>query len=171
MTQKEKPAETAYRFRDAGAADIESILDQRRLMFVDMGYPADRFLDDTLAASREFFSSWMAEGRYRAWLVETEGGEIVAGGGVLVTAHLPSPRDPNPRRPLIVNVFTAPAHRRKGIARRLLDIMLAWCRSQGFGSVTLYASTDGKPLYEAAGFVPTNEMRLMLRVASARPEP
>ncbi|HTS00522.1 MAG TPA: GNAT family N-acetyltransferase [Bacteroidota bacterium] len=169
MSQQEQPAETAYRFRDAGAADIETILDQRRLMFIDMGYPADGFLDDTLAASREFFSSWMADGRYRAWLVESPGGEVVGGGGVLVTAHLPSPRDPNPRRPLIVNVYTAPAHRRRGLARRLLDIMLAWCRSQGFGSVTLYASSDGKPLYEAAGFVPTNEMRLMLRTASARP--
>ncbi|HTO93235.1 MAG TPA: DUF4153 domain-containing protein, partial [Bacteroidota bacterium] len=48
----------------------------------------------------------------------------LGGGGVLVTAHLPSPRDPNPLRPLIVNVYTAPAHRRRGIARRLLEIML-----------------------------------------------
>ena len=158
-----------YSFREAGAGDIETILEQRRRMFTDMGYPADSVLDDAVAASREFFGAWMADGRYRAWLVETPGGEIVAGGGVLVTAHLPSPRDPNPLRPLIVNVYTAPAYRRRGIARRLLEIMLAWCRGQGFGSVTLYASPDGKPLYEAAGFATTNEMRLMLRVASVRP--
>jgi len=171
MGRNEEPVKEAYRFRDARADDIEAILGQRRSMFIDMGYPADSFLDETLSASREFFSSWMADGRYRAWLVETAGGEIVGGGGVLVTAHLPSPRDPNPLRPLIVNVYTAPAHRRRGIARRLLEIMLAWCRSRGFGSVTLYASTDGRPLYESAGFVPTNEMRLMLNVASARPGP
>jgi len=171
MSQQEMLGGTRFTFREAAAGDIETILHQRRRMFTDMGYPADANLDGALSASRDFFSAWMADGRCRAWLVETPGGEVVAGGGVLMTPHLPSPRDPNPVRPLIVNVYTDPAFRRRGIARRLMDIMLAWCRSQGFGSVALYASVDGKPLYEAAGFVPTNEMRLMLRNASTRPGP
>ena len=165
MSHEEKPGEMPYKFRDAGTGDIDTIMRHRRLMFTDMGYPADRFMDDALSASRDMFSAWMADGRFRAWMVETGDGEIVGGGGVLVTPHLPSPRDTNPLRPLIVNVYTAPAHRRRGIARTLMEIMLDWCRERGFGSVTLYASTEGKPLYESAGFIPTNEMRLMLRAA------
>ncbi|HUI10237.1 MAG TPA: GNAT family N-acetyltransferase [Bacteroidota bacterium] len=159
----------AYAIREAAAGDIETIMHQRRLMFTDMGYPADSNLEDALSASREFFTAWMTDGRFRAWLVESGDGSIVGGGGVMVAPHLPSPRDPRPLRPLIVNVYTAPAHRRRGIARRLMDVMLEWCRGQGFGSVTLYASSDGKPLYASAGFVATNEMRLMLRKASSRP--
>ena len=120
-------------------------------------------LEAVEAASRRFFESRLADGRFRAWVAEAPSGEIVAGGGVLVFDHLPSPRDPHPERPLIVNVYTEGAYRRRGIARRLMEIMVAWCRESGFGSVTLYASPDGRPLYAALGFSPTNEMRFMLR--------
>jgi hypothetical protein len=41
--------------------------------------------------------------------------------------------------------------------------MIAWCRQQGFTHIYLHASKDGRPLYEALGFEPTNEMRLSLR--------
>ena len=114
-------------------------------------------------ASRRFFEERLSDGRFRAWLALTPSGEIVGGGGVLVFEHLPSPRDPSPERPLIVNVYTDPAYRRRGIARALMEIMVSWCREKGFGSVTLYASPDGKPLYQDLGFSPTNEMRFMLR--------
>jgi hypothetical protein len=44
-----------------------------------------------------------------------------------------------------------------------METVIAWCRSQGFVSVALHASRDGRPLYEALGFEPGNEMRLPLR--------
>ena len=42
--------------------------------------------------------------------------------------------------------------------RTLID----WCRTEGFESVNLHASADGRPLYEQLGFEATNEMRLSL---------
>jgi GNAT superfamily N-acetyltransferase len=151
-----------FRYREATEADLDILLDQRKRMFLDMGYRDDAVLDQVGSASRRFFEERLADGRFRAWLALTPSGEIVAGGGVLVFEHLPSPRDSHPERPLIVNVYTVPAYRRRGIARALMGIMVSWCREKGFGSVTLYASPDGKPLYQALGFTPTNEMRLML---------
>jgi hypothetical protein len=41
--------------------------------------------------------------------------------------------------------------------------MIDWCRKQRFDRVFLHASKDGRPLYEALGFEPTNEMQLTLR--------
>lgn len=64
---------------------------------------------------------------------------------------------------MVVNVYTDPSHRRQGIARKLMEVIIDWCRSEGFGSVLLHASDEGRPLYESLGFTPTNEMRLMLR--------
>ena len=161
MSAEGEPAE--FRYREATGDDLAVLLTQRRKMFLDMGYRDDAVLEEVGSASRRFFEQWLADGRFRAWVAETGPGEIVAGGGVLILDHLPSPRDPHPQRPLIVNVYTEPAYRRRGIARRLMAIMVDWCREKGFGSVTLYASPDGKPLYEALGFAPTNEMRFMLR--------
>jgi GNAT superfamily N-acetyltransferase len=64
---------------------------------------------------------------------------------------------------MIVNVVTEQAHRRRGIARKLMEILIQWCRAGGFGSILLHASDEGRALYESLGFKPTNEMRLMLR--------
>jgi hypothetical protein len=41
--------------------------------------------------------------------------------------------------------------------------MTQWLKEQGFGSVVLHASDEGRPLYESLGFQPTNEMRLSLK--------
>ena len=60
-------------------------------------------------------------------------------------------------------MYTEPAVRRHGIAKRLMDEMIEWCRKEGFGSVSLHASEYGRPLYASLGFQATNEMRLKLR--------
>ena len=60
-------------------------------------------------------------------------------------------------------MYTEPHVRRQGLARRILQIMMDWCRANGFASVSLHASTAARPLYESLGFLPTNEMRLPLR--------
>ena len=64
---------------------------------------------------------------------------------------------------LIVNVYTEPAHRHRGLARRLMRIMLDWCAQRGVPQVVLHASDGGRPLYQSLGFVPTSEMRWQTR--------
>jgi GNAT superfamily N-acetyltransferase len=63
---------------------------------------------------------------------------------------------------MILNMFTEPTFRRRGLARMLMQTMIAWCREQGYKTVALHASDEGRPLYESLGFQPTNEMRLHL---------
>ena len=63
---------------------------------------------------------------------------------------------------MILNMYTEPEFRRRGLARMLMEKMIAWCREQGYNTVSLHASDKGRPLYEALGFRPTNELRLAL---------
>ncbi|HXR26724.1 MAG TPA: GNAT family N-acetyltransferase, partial [Candidatus Baltobacteraceae bacterium] len=84
------------------------------------------------------------------------------GGGVIVTPWLARPREADPRRAVIVNVFTEPGWRGRGLARRIMETIIAWLREQGLQSVVLHASDAGRHLYETLGFEPTNEMRLRL---------
>ncbi|HTP12920.1 MAG TPA: GNAT family N-acetyltransferase [Bacteroidota bacterium] len=151
-----------YTIRQATTADIETVMHHRRSMFLDMGRKDDRNLADAMVTSRQFFSERLANGRYRAWLVESDG-KVVAGAGVIIFDYHSSPLDPTDRRPMVVNVFTERGHRRRGIARKLMEVIIAWCRAEGFHSMLLHASDEGKPLYDSLGFKPTNEMRLMLR--------
>ncbi len=152
-----------YTIRPAAPQDLDVIMHHRRSMFLDMGRKDDADLDEAMRTSREFFSERLSNGRYRSWLAEAAPGQVVAGAGVIIFDYHSSPLDPSPLRPIIVNVFTERPHRRQGLARKLVEIVLEWCRSEGFRTVLLHASDEGRPLYDSLGFKPTNEMRLMLR--------
>jgi GNAT superfamily N-acetyltransferase len=61
--------------------------------------------------------------------------------------------------PLIVNVYTEPTWRGRGIARALMQALMDWADTAGCDRVLLHASDAGRPLYQSLGFAPTNEMR------------
>lgn len=90
------------------------------------------------------------------------GEQIAAGLGVWLLDWPPGPTSLAPYRAYILNVYTEPAHRRQGLARRLVETALAWSQAQGIEVAMLHASDQGRPVYAALGFVPTNEMRLSL---------
>lgn len=131
-------------------------------MFYEMGYCDAAALAAMHATSEPFFAKGLETGSYQGWFAEAKD-KIVAGGGIIVFEYHSSPIDPFPKRPVVVNMYTEPDHRRRGLARMLMETMIAWCRTEGFGSVLLHASPDGRALYESLGFKQTNEMRLMLR--------
>ncbi len=151
--------------REAGPADLAVIVHHRRAMFEDMGYKDAAALDAMDAGSRPFFAQALAEGWYRGWLAQNGDGQVVAGGGIVILPWPSHPRDAQTRRPMIVNVYTDPAYRRNGLARRLMVAMLEWSRHEGYGTVSLHASDSGRSLYESLGFQATNEMRLQLKPA------
>lgn len=59
-------------------------------------------------------------------------------------------------------VYVHPEYRRRGIARRLMQLILAWARSRDCARVRLRSSEDGRPLYESLGFMPGREMEFHL---------
>ena len=94
------------------------------------------------------------------WLVEQRR-TVVAGGGIFVRELGPVPGCYRVGRwGHIANLYTEPAHRRHGLARRLMRTMLDWCNSHDIDHVTLAASDEGRPLYESLGFKATSEMKL-----------
>jgi len=147
--------------RAAAPADLDVVMHHRRSMFADMGSGDREALDAMEATSRPLFGRGLADGTYRGWLAE-ESGRVVAGGGIIMLPYHSSPRDPKPRRAWIVNMYTEPSHRRRGLARRLMAAMIAWCREQRMSAVYLHASDEGRALYDSLGFTPTNEMSLRL---------
>jgi len=143
--------------RAATNEDLETIICHRAAMFRDMGYP-DAVLAAIEEVSRPLVSQALANSSYHGVLAESNGSGIVGGGGVLV---VPWPGT-QPHRAWIQNVYVVPEFRRRGIAREIIRTLIDWCRAQGFHSVNLHASPDGRQLYGQLGFEATNEMRLGL---------
>ena len=138
-----------YRVRAATTADIDVLVHHRIAMFTEMGVPLDAALLDR--AFRAWLADTMPAGTYRAWLAEA-GGEIAGGGGITILPWPPGPRYAGDRLAFVYNVYTEAAHRRRGLARLIMDTIHDWCRDNGITSMALNASRDGKPLYEAMGY-------------------
>ena|SRR5215469_11262403 len=150
------------RIRKACAEDLEHILHHRLAMFDEMGFCDEGVLDRVEAVSREYFNKAIPAGTYAAWLAEDANGTVIGGGGIVVADWPGFPGEDHAKRGWILNMYTEPRARRQGVAKKLMQAMMEWCRSEGYGSVSLHASAAGRPVYESLGFQPTNEMRLTL---------
>jgi GNAT superfamily N-acetyltransferase len=152
------------RIRRACAEDLGHLVHHRQAMFEEMGFQDPADLARVERASTAYFRNALNTGTYAGWLAETANSGSVVGGGGLVIAPWPGfPGENRAERVWILNMYTEPAERRQGIAKRLLEIMIEWCRTRGYSTVSLHASVFGRPLYESFGFQRTNEMRLKLR--------
>ena len=152
-----------YKIRRATVADAAIVMIHRREMFRDMGYTDAAALDAMVATSLPQVQKLIATEEYRGWLVESPEGSVVAGAGLHISHLLSHPTKPDDvRRAYVYNVYVAPEHRRKGLARKLMDEVIAHCRAEGIRTVWLHASDEGRPLYDKMGFVATNEMKIVL---------
>ncbi|MEC5218947.1 GNAT superfamily N-acetyltransferase [Actimicrobium sp. GrIS 1.19] len=103
--------------------------------------------------------------RYLAWLelalaggtyvglVAKHEGDVIAGAGLVLLNWGPTRDDPGVLRGRIVNVFTAPAWRRQGVAKHLLEELIQRGKQAGIGTFSLGASEEGAALYRQLGFV------------------
>lgn len=156
------PAESGITIREATVDDIPEIVRQRRRMYEDMHYTDVASLERSSFLNTAYLRQAIAQGSFRSWLVSSDN-RVVAGGAVLVVPLPAHPYDLECRRATILNVYTEPAYRRRGIARRLMQTMISWCEQQGLARINLHASDDGRRLYESLGFKTSNEMSLKLR--------
>lgn len=113
------------------AADVEAASVIEREVF-SMPWSAEDFLE-------------MVEADYAYYYVAECGGEIAGCCGIRNLAGEGE----------ITNVAVAPGHRRKGIARRMMEHMLKEAASNGIGSCTLEVRCSNQAaiqLYESFGF-------------------
>ena len=147
--------------REATHHDAPELLRHRRGMYEDMGYKDAEALAGMVSTSEKYMGRALKDGSFRGWLAEAAG-RIVGGAAILISPWPSHPYDQQCRRATILNMYVDPEFRRRGIARRLMQVIIEWCRKEGFVNVTLHASDQGRPLYESLGFKPTNEMQLKL---------
>ena len=160
-------ARPAFVIRRATVDDAAIIGRHRADMYRDMGALPEEWRDALVTHTTDFLRGALESGEYVGWLAAApdEAATIVGGGGALLRRRLPRvsggehPRVAPGREALIVNIFTEPDWRRRGVARRILQEILAWATADGCDSIVLHASDEGRALYESFGFRATNEMR------------
>lgn len=88
---------------------------------------------------------------YRLWVAE-EAGHVVGMGGLVVVDRPPHPRSRRSGEGFIVNVYTLPRWRGRGVGRAIMDALVAEGRRLRLRRVYLRTSDEGRRLYESMGF-------------------
>ena len=153
----------SYTIREGTLADAETIVRHRREMFFDMGTQDPAVLDEMTNSFRPWLAGKISQREYLSWFAIAEDGSVAAGAGLWLMNWPPGLYTVEPWRGNILNVYTEHGHRRRGLARKLVTAATEWCAANGVPLVILHASDQGRPLYEALGFQPTNELRLFLK--------
>jgi GNAT superfamily N-acetyltransferase len=158
-----------FHIRLATLADAEIIGWHRARMFQDMGDIPDHLFDEFRTVSIDRVREQFTRGEYVGWLASSPDslGKIIGGAGVQLRRVSPHPSTgPNGepgiaegRHAIIINVFTEPEWRRRGVAAHLMQHIIDWSRVEKLDRLVLHASEDGRALYERLGFVQTNEMK------------
>jgi GNAT superfamily N-acetyltransferase len=148
--------------RRTSVEDAGTIAAHRRAMFYAMGYHDEAALDSMMGKFLPWLEAKIASGDYLGWFAVTADDIVVAGAGLWLMDWPAHMIGSSARRGNIVNVYTEPEFRRKGLARWLMEAALYWCRANGIDFVILHASAEGRALYESLGFRDGNEMRVKL---------
>lgn len=110
--------------------------------------------------SRAYYQRALADGSHVAVLVY-DGEQFVGAGGVSFYTVMPTHHNPSGEKAYIMNMYTKPEYRRKGIAYHTLDILIKACRKRKVTHITLEATEMGRKLYEKYGFTAMqDEMQL-----------
>jgi ribosomal protein S18 acetylase RimI-like enzyme len=170
MSDESSSRSSPIQIRRATIADAEVIGWHRARMFQDMSLVPEHLFEPFRAKSVERMGASLASGEYVGWLIPdpNDAQKIIAGAGVVLRQIPPIPipdasgqiKIYDGLQAVIVNVFTEPQWRHRGLARLLMREVIVWSREQHIESVVLHASDQGRALYEQLGFIQTNEMRL-----------
>lgn len=88
----------------------------------------------------------------------------VASVFMLFEEYPPSDQVPETKRATVMNVYTHPAHRRKGYAQKLLREAEQLARDAGACVMDLVATPEGRQVYEAYGFFVRDETPMRLEL-------
>jgi GNAT superfamily N-acetyltransferase len=146
--------------RAAGAGELTAVAELRGEMAREMGNDFDALSSDWRPKFAAYFGGKQASGNAQAFLA-CEGHTPI--GCAIVSIPDEYRRSVFGLRNAHVNaVYVRPAYRRRGIARTLMQLAIAWARERGCVRVRLRASEDGRLLYEQLGFESGREMELDL---------
>jgi GNAT superfamily N-acetyltransferase len=111
---------------------------------------------------KEYFASSIPCDEFVAWLAEKDG-RIIGTSGLSFYTIAPSLKNLTGKIAYILNMYTIPSFRGKGIASALFERIVGEARKRGYKKILLHASESGRLVYQKFGFKSTdNEMAITL---------
>ena len=150
--------------RRAGSCDVETLVTLRLEMRREREDAVLEIPESEFAALlRNYFADAVKNGTFVSFIV-WDGETAAACSGLSVVALPPSYGDLSGKKGYITNMYTRQSYRGRGIARKLLDSLKEYAKSEGCTTLALNASDAGYPVYKKYGFKDVSgEMKLKIR--------
>ncbi len=140
------------KIREIGLREVELLTTYRMAYLTEMqGKRSEEYQSKLKGELTQYFTQALNEQRLFAFLAEND--TDVLSFGAMVLKKIPG--DFNQSSYLegdILNMYTVPHARCKGISGMILDQLLAEARRRGISKVALHTSKDGEKLYRKFGF-------------------
>lgn len=147
----------ALSYRKASLADLEVLTETRiEVLCAANQLSADVDMSEVKKQSLEYYQDALRNETHSAYLVFDEE-TFVGAGGISYFQVMPTYHNPTGKKAYIMNMYTKPNYRRRGIAFKTLDLLVADAREKGITAISLEATDMGRPLYEKYGFIKMND--------------
>lgn len=148
-------------YRKAGMEDIDMLVKTRiEVLRAANGLKDETDMEFVEEQSREYYEESLQAGTHTAYLVFDE--EKFAGaGGISFFRVMPTYHNPTGWKAYIMNMYTAPKYRRKGVAYHTLELLIEEAKKRNLCYLSLEATDMGRPLYERYGFVRMNDEMIL----------
>lgn len=142
--------------------DIETITDFRLNLFREAGtMPEDTDVEALRAAIEKYIGERLGRD-FWCWVC-VDNGQIIGTAAACIYEKPPAALNLTGVEGYIINVYTHPEFRRRGVARDILTEIMQWFRDRGVTRVRLHSTLHGTPIYKSLGFVENNnEMQIFL---------
>lgn len=151
-------------YKKATIEDIDILTETRvEVLRAANQLPDDTDMSEVREQSYQYYKKALCDGTHVAYLVfdKDEKDLFVGAGGVRFYQVMPTYHNPSGNKAYIMNMYTVPQYRRKGIAYHTLDLLVCEAKNRGVTAISLETTDMGRPLYEKYGFVGMkNEMEL-----------
>ena len=151
-------------YKKATIDDLEFLV-ETRIEVLRAANNLDKSVDMTVIKeqSYDYYKKSLSNKTHIAYLV-FDGEKFVGAGGISFFRVIPTFNNPSGNKAYIMNMYTSPSYRRKGIANKTLDLLVLSAKERGISSISLEATEMGRPLYEKYGFIKMNdEMELPIK--------
>ena len=146
-----------YEYKKATIADIDELV-RTRIIVLRTANKLSNDVDMSLVEkeSYEYYKNALETGEHIAYLVY-DNETFIGAGGVSFYQVMPTYHNSTGKKAYIMNMYTNPAYRRKGIAYQTLNLLVADAKNKGIDAISLEATEIGRPLYEKFGFTGMND--------------
>ncbi len=141
--------------RQAGPGELPLLMEWRmRVLREVFALAGDADLSALRSANEAYYRTALPGGTHEACFAvdAADGGRVVGCGGICYQTEMPSPDNPAGTNGYLMNIYVLPAMRRRGIARRIVDFLVAAAKRRGAGKIYLESTAAAQTLYRKAGF-------------------